>query len=61
MIDDIQAVAAGVSATFHDVIRYRAARTPEAPAFLTEDAGALTYGALLAAIDGFGASLNACG
>ena len=61
MFDDLREIAAGTPATFHDVIRFRAARTPDAPAFLTEAAGALPYGAVLSAVDSIGASLNACG
>ena len=61
MIDDIRDLAAGAPATFYDVIRFWAARTPDAPALLYESGAALSYNALVAAIDGVGAALNECG
>ena len=58
---DIRDVTASATATYYDVIRHWASRTPDAPALLAEDGGGLTYRALLSAIDELGASLNACG
>lgn len=55
---DIRALTASAPATYYEVIRFWAARTPDAPALLAEAGAALTYRALLSAIDGIGAALN---
>lgn len=57
----IQDVAASNPATFYDVLRFWVARTPDAPAFLTETGCALSYSALITEIDKIGTVLNACG
>jgi oxalate---CoA ligase len=59
--DDIGAAAASNPATFRDVLRFWADRTPDAPAFLTESGSGLPFSALLPLVDGIGAALNACG
>lgn len=59
--DDIRAVAASKPATFRDVLRFWADRTPDAPAFFAESGRALPFSALLPLVDGIGAALNACG
>lgn len=58
---DVCDVPASTPDTFYDVIRFWAARMPDAPAFLSETGDAWTYSALVAAIDRIGTSLNAAG
>jgi len=59
--NDIQSVVASAPGTFHDVLRFWAKRTPDAPAFLTETGVALRFNDVLDRIEEIGASLNARG
>ena len=59
--NDIRDVAASPTATFLDVIRFWADRTPDAPALLTEPGGALSYRELIGEIEATGTALHTCG
>lgn len=58
---DIPQVTENSPRTFHDMLRFRAAQTPDAPVFLTETGSSLSFTDILALIDGIGASLNGLG
>ncbi|MGD8810796.1 MAG: AMP-binding protein, partial [Gammaproteobacteria bacterium] len=60
-ITDIAALEASHPETFHDVLRFWADRSPDAPALMSETAEPLSYAELLRVIGDVGAALNGRG